>query len=134
MPFGDFESVWKNLRIPAYSKSFFISNLWSKYYIFFIDIPRDFSGPNNAGFRLPLPDEEDEYSDVVVIEANDDEEPRALDGTVTLRNQSRKFKWPVPSDIYLLGNKWKLMLHISCMHIFLPSFKTSFSISIFISI
>lgn len=41
------------------------------------DIPRDTSGKNQAGFRLPLPDEaeEDEYSDVEVSEAGRNRRP-----------------------------------------------------------
>ena len=69
-----------------------------------LDIPRDHSGRDNPGFKLPLPDEdyEDEYDDVVVIEAGDnDDEPRTLD---IPRDNSGKdhpgFKLPLPDEEY----------------------------------
>ena len=45
-----------------------------------LDIPRDHSGKDNPGFKLPLPDEEyeDEYADVVVI-SREEEGGRNLD-------------------------------------------------------
>lgn len=69
-----------------------------------LDIPRDLSGKDNPGFKLPLPNEdyEDEYDDVVIIEAGDnDEEPRNLD---IPRDHSGKdnpgFKLPLPDEEY----------------------------------
>ena len=66
-----------------------------------IDIPRDHSGPNNPGFKLPLPDDEleDDFSDVVVVEAGDDgssvskDIPRDDSGA-----DSPFFKLPLPDE------------------------------------
>ena len=48
-----------------------------------LDIPRDTSGPDSPGFKLPLPGfefpEVDEYDDVVVIQADDVRLPKKLD-------------------------------------------------------
>ena len=68
-----------------------------------LDIPRDLSGKDNPGFKLPLPNEdyEDEYDDVVIIEAglDNDDKPRTLD---IPRDHSGKdnagFKLPLPDE------------------------------------
>ena len=70
-----------------------------------IDIPRDHSGSNNPGFKLPLPEEDyvDEYSDVVIIEAGDDdnEESRTLDIPRDHSGfNSAGFKLPLPDEEY----------------------------------
>ena len=70
-----------------------------------LDIPRDLSGKDNPGFKLPLPNEdyEDEYDDVVIIEAglDNDDKPRTLD---IPRDHSGKdnpgFKLPLPDEEY----------------------------------
>ena len=70
-----------------------------------LDIPRDLSGKDNPGFKLPLPNEdyEDEYDDVVIIEAglDNDDKPRTLD---IPRDHSGKdnpgFKLQLPDEEY----------------------------------
>ena len=70
-----------------------------------LDIPRDLSGKDNPGFKLPLPNEdyEDEYDDVVIIDAglDNDDKPRTLD---IPRDHSGKdnpgFKLQLPDEEY----------------------------------
>jgi hypothetical protein len=72
----------------------------------FKDVPRDKSGRDQAGFRLPLlPDEglEDEYDDVFIVEVGDEEEEGRTLSAIP-RDESRPgqagFRLPLPVDEY----------------------------------
>ena len=71
-------------RSPRYSKFKLLS-------FHFSDIPRDTSAFSGPGFKLPLPEEveEDEYFDVEIIEA-DDNEGRTLSGNFSFFSNKKE--------------------------------------------
>ena len=65
------------------------------------DIPRDTSNKNEPFFKLPLPEESevDEYYDVEIIEAGDDEEGRRLDDIPRDHSNNDEFGPRLPKAI-----------------------------------